>query len=236
MRYAILSDVHGRRKKLASVLAHTQALRIDRVISLGDIGREDCLALLLQARAQAVFGNYEVSGWRHLATEYRAWVRSWPPLLAEDGFLAVHAAPWWPAGLHTVEDFGAWLQNTGLPWRTLFPYLTDDDKLVYRALAELEAAGKMVLFHGHTHQQTIWCWGPDGHLHEVHASSVRVQVGHHYLVGVGSVGLPEDGAWSAYALYDSETDLIELMGLTPEASRTNDYVDPEPRNTRGPAR
>jgi len=87
MRYAILSDVHGRREKLASVLDDARSRGATQIISLGDVGWDSCLALLKRAGALAVFGNYEVSGWRRLGPEHRAWVQGWMPLLAEDGFL-----------------------------------------------------------------------------------------------------------------------------------------------------
>ena len=154
MRYAILSDVHGHRHKLEAVLADAQARDVDQVISLGDVGGDDCLALLRQAGAQAVFGNYEVSGWRRLQPEHRTWVRGWSPLLMADDFMAAHAVPWSPPGLTSVVDFGDWLKRTGRSWRTLFPYLNEQRGTPWRALAELEDWRKPMLFHGHTHRQT----------------------------------------------------------------------------------
>ena len=213
MRYAILSDVHGRREKLAAVLDDARARGATQVVSLGDVGGDECLALLRQAGALAVFGNYEVSGWQRLQPEHQAWVRGWGPLLIEDSFLAVHAAPWWPEGLHTVEDFKAWLRTTGHSWRALFPYLTEDEDYLWQALAELEVAERTILFHGHTHQQTVWQWGPTGRLRSLRGRSVQVKAGHRYVVGVGSVGLPEDVAWATYTLYDSSTGRIELVRL-----------------------
>jgi predicted phosphodiesterase len=219
MRYAILSDVHRNRQKLEAVLADARRRNADRFISLGDIGGDGCLALLRQAGALAVFGNYEVSGWPQLAAGHRAWVQSWPPLLAEGDFLAVHAAPWWPAGLASVQDFAAWLKKTGQSWRTLFPYLTENEDYMWQALAELETAGKHVLFHGHTHRQAIWQRGPEGHLKPLCATEVQLQAGTHYLVGVGSVGLPEDGGWAAYTLYDARAGRIEQIHLDPCPAR-----------------
>ena len=216
MRYAILSDIHGHREKLEAALADARARGADRIISLGDVGGDECLSLLREAGASAVFGNYEVSGWqarsgaRRLAAHHRAWIYDWPPLWTEDGFLAVHAAPWWPQGLHTVEEFGAWLRETGQSWRTLFPYL-DTEERVWQALAELEAAGKAILFHGHTHQQSIWHWKPGERLRQAPVGELDVVAGYRYVVGVGSVGLPEDGGWAAYGLFDTghPTTLLE---------------------------
>ena len=220
MRYAILSDVHGRAPNLRAVLADVQARGAEQIVSLGDVGGDACLTLLRDSGAVAVFGNYEVSGWVRLEPEHRAWVRRWPPLLAMDGFLAVHAAPFWPEGLLTVEDFGGWLKRTGRSWRSVFPYLTEDDDHVWRAFAELEARDRAILFHGHTHQQTVWCWAPSGRTRPAQAATIHVEAGHRYIVGVGSVGLPDDGGWAAYALYDTDATRIELISLRPgSASR-----------------
>lgn len=213
MRYAILSDVHGRREKLASVLDDARSHGPAQVISLGDVGGDSCLALLKEVKALAVFGNYEVSGWPRVGREHQAWVRSWGPLLTEDGFLAVHAAPWWPQGLETVDDFGTWLDTAGRSWHDLFPYLTDDEDYLWQALAELEAAGKAILFHGHTHQQAVWQWGPTGRLRRLRGTEVQVKAGYRYVVGVGSVGLPEDAGWATYTRYDSTSGRIELVRL-----------------------
>ena len=217
MRYAILSDVHGRHLKLAAVLRDAQKRGAEQVISLGDVGGDDCLSLLRQAGAWAVFGNYEVSGWSRLRPEHRSWVQGWPPMLAGDSFLAVHAAPGWPEGLHTLEDFGQWLDTTGRGWRALFPYLGESEKILWRALAELESANKAILFHGHTHRQSIWRWGPAGRLRRMKATDVTLEAGCRYCVGVGSVGLPEDGAWAAYTLYDAGAARLQQVRLSPGA-------------------
>lgn len=213
MRYAILSDVHSQRQKLEMVLDDAKAQGADRVISLGDVGADDCLALLREVGALAVFGNYEVSGWRCLAPRHQAWVREWPARLAKDGFLAVHAVPWSPDGLQTVGDFGDWLKRTGRSWLSLFPYLTEDQDTLWKVLAELETSGKAILFHGHTHRTAIWVWGPDGRWLKARATTVKIRAGHYYVVGVGSVGFPEDGSWTAYALYDTAGAEIRLIRL-----------------------
>jgi predicted phosphodiesterase len=213
MRTAFIADVHSRREKLEAALADAQVRGADRIVSLGDVGDDDCVALLRRAGALAVFGNYEVSGWQRLSAENREWVQSWPPLLAGESFLAVHAAPWWPEGLATLEEFSAWQQRSRQSWRALFPYLNEDDDYIWQALAELETAGKALLFHGHTHLQVAWRCSPDGRLRRIHARAFDLQPDWRYLVGAGSVGLPQDGTGSAYALYDDAASRVELIAI-----------------------
>ncbi|MGD2039743.1 MAG: metallophosphoesterase family protein [Anaerolineae bacterium] len=213
MRYAIVSDVHNRSQKLQAVLADAQARQVDQILSLGDIGGPACLTMLRDAGAEAVFGNYEVSGWRRLPAGHRAWVRGWPPLWQGEDLIAVHAAPWWPEGLHTVTEFGAWLERTGSSWRTLFPYLDAGTDALWQAFAELEVVDKAILFHGHTHHQAVWRWLPSSRLKQVHAARFKIVSGSRYAVGVGSVGLPEDGSWAAYVVYDADARQIDLIRL-----------------------
>ena len=213
MRYAFLADIHGRVEKMQAVLRDAHERGATQIVSLGDVGGDECVALLRQAGAVAVLGNYEVSSWPHLAAENQAWVQGWPPLLAGVTFLAVHAAPWWPDGLRTLHEFAAWRQQPGRSWRALFPYLDADEDYLWQALAELEAADKAVLFHGHTHRQTVWRCGPAGRLQQARSATVRLQAEHRYLAGAGSVGMPEDGAWSEYLLYDEDEGQIALIRL-----------------------
>ncbi len=213
MQYAFLSDAHGRKHKLEAALADARARGAEQIVSLGDVGDDDCLALLREAGAVAVFGNDEVSGWKRFAAPNRDWVRSWPPLLAGPDFLAVHAAPWWPEGLSAIEHWTAWREQPGHSWQAIFPYLSEDEDYRWQALAELEKAGKGLLFHGHTHQQAAWRCTPGGRLLRTRGAALEIKPEHRYLVGVGSVGLPEDGAWCAYALYDEDGARVELIRL-----------------------
>ena len=45
MRYAVLSDVHGRHEKLAGVLTDIRSRGVQWITSLGDVGGDHCLTL-----------------------------------------------------------------------------------------------------------------------------------------------------------------------------------------------
>lgn len=213
MLYAFLSDIHGRLEKLEAALADARERGAEQIVCLGDVGGDECLARLRDASAVAVFGNYEVSGWQRLSPENRAWVQAWPPLLAGDSFLAVHAAPWWPEGLRSIADFTTWQQRSGSSWRALFPYLNEDPDYVWQALAELEKANATLLFHGHTHRQMVQRCGPEGRLRQVKTAALTTAPDHRYVIGVGSVGLPDESGWSRYALYDEAAGRVELIRM-----------------------
>jgi predicted phosphodiesterase len=213
MRYAILSDIHGHQLALERVLADANLHAVGAVLCLGDVGSDACLDRLREAGAKMVFGNWEVSQWGHLREDNRAWVKNLPPMLAGHAFLAVHAAPWWPKGLSNVEDFMTHILRQGVGWRALFPYLDEDEEAFWRALAELEEADRRILFHGHTHVQMARRLGPINHVTALRGLTFALDRRARYVVGVGSVGRPEDGPAPKYVLYDDELATVRLRAL-----------------------
>lgn len=213
MRYAILSDIHGNPLALERVLADAKRQGAETILCLGDVGSGDCLDRLRQVGAELIFGNWEVSQWSYLRQDNRAWVRDLPPMLVSDSFLAVHAVPWWPEGLSNVEDFLDYVLQRGVKWRVLFPYLDHDKDALWQAVAELENAKRRVLFHGHTHVQMAHRAGPTGRLVKLCQPEFILDRRARYVVGVGSVGRPEDDPAPKYVLYDDETASVRLRSL-----------------------
>jgi predicted phosphodiesterase len=205
---AIVSDVHGRGDRLARVLADARGQAATRILALGDIGGAGALELLRNADADCVFGNWEASGLRGLPAPYRGWVARWPAQIRLDSFWAGHASPVWPAGLG-IADVVNHLRAANIHWTGLFPSLQRSSDARWAAFAELDAAGIGLFFHGHTHIQEAWRWrpgsAPDSAPARVSGQGELVcEPGDRWLVGVGSVGDPHDGAGACYALYDSD--------------------------------
>ena len=75
---------------------------------------------------------------------------------------------------------------------------------------ELDAAHVPVFFHGHTHTQEAWHWPSGGTALHIpgQVGELMLDPGDRWLVGVGSVGEPHDGAGAGYALYDTGTFLL----------------------------
>ncbi|MDY7040520.1 MAG: metallophosphoesterase family protein [Chloroflexota bacterium] len=210
MRYAILSDIHGKLGPLEAALADAQQLGAETFISLGDVGSDACFDLLRSVEAIGVFGNWEVSRWRELSTPNQLFVLSLTPIFVGDDFLATHAAPWWPEGSRTVVDIMDYMLARGIKWRELFPYLDEDEAARWQALAELENRDKQVLFHGHTHHREVWRIGPTGRMVRLTRREITLNARAHYLVGVGSLARPEKGGTAGYALFDDVTRTVEM--------------------------
>ena len=209
---AILSDVHGNTAALKAVLADARRRGARRFLCLGDVGGSECLDLLAEVNATCVFGNWEVSGWHRYAARHQAWVRSWPPMWVEERWVAVHASPDWPKEVESVEAAQMYRRRHGVSWLVLFPALDRDIEARWRALAALEAMDAVVAFHGHTHVQMVWRWGPDRRLVRLRDEDIRLVDGCRYLIGVGSVGEPRDGEGACYALW-SPRDRVRLLRI-----------------------
>ena len=188
-----------------------------RIISLGDVGSDDACAMLRIAGAIGVFGNWEVSGLNRLASENRAFVSQWPAVWDEPPFLAAHAVPYLPAGLAGPAEVARYMRKEGAGWRDLFPYVTEDADALWRSFAELAQRGRRILFHGHTHIQSGWRLDAEGRLRPLRGSrplaGERDDEAALFVVGVGSVGLPDDGDGIAYTWYDSDNDALEWVRL-----------------------
>lgn len=214
LRYAFIADVHGEVQRLSDVLATARREGAQRIVSLGDIGNDECYDLLREAGAVGTFGNYEVSGYRNLTSRNQAFVLALPPVYVADGFVAAHAVPSYPAGLFNVADFYEHRHRTGGGWRTIFRYPNEHDDSFWTIYAALLARNKDVLFHGHNHRQAVWqVEAGSQRVRRIAGSSIVLEPGSRYIVGAGSVGRPEDGPVPRYLLFDDEERRIELHGL-----------------------
>jgi predicted phosphodiesterase len=211
MRYAILADIHSHTERLAKVLDHAQSQQIDRYFCLGDVGIDACVSLMRQAKAATVFGNWEVSGWPQLSPDNQSWVLALPPILKEKTFWLSHAAPAWPESITSLADF--WQKRHTVSMTKLFPYLHFESEALWESIASLAAAGIPLMFHGHTHRQIVWRFTKENHLQKLSQRVIKLRPDDQLIVGVGSVGRPEDGPSPAYVVFDDEALQIELVRL-----------------------
>jgi predicted phosphodiesterase len=210
MRYAIFSDIHNHTTALSTVLSHASQQAIDHYFCLGDIGFDDCADLIRQANMPTVFGNWEVSNWRYFfSPTNQAWALNLPPIHKEAHFWLTHAAPLWPETLATLADLNAHLHDVSLA--QLFPYLHFESVGLWKTIVALTEANIPLMFHGHTHRQIAWRFTADNHLQKLPHQTITLRPGDTLVVGVGSVGRPEDGPGAAYVIYDDELRQIQMI-------------------------
>lgn len=209
MRYAIFSDIHNDAPALSAMLRHAESQQADAYFCLGDVGIDDCVDLVRRVDAPTVFGNWEVSGWRHLSAQNQEWVLDLPPIRCSDTFWLTHAAPLWPDTIATLADYQA--RRHAIPMYQLFPYLHFESDALWDTIAALGQAKMPLMFHGHTHRQIVWRFTADNHLQKLGHSIIALRPGDTLIVGVGSVGRPEDGPSAAYVIYDDAAQRIEMI-------------------------
>lgn len=215
MRTAIFADLHDNYAGLTTVLDDAAAQKVDRTIFLGDAGHTPRILAALQVRKlPCVYGNWEVSGLHRWNESLAAWVSAWPAVICENGAVYCHATPDMPTALATTAAAAAWMQP-GMSWSALFPRLHQNTDAVWNALAWMETAGATVAFHGHTHVQMVWVWElATNHLRSfTNVARVRLAPGTRTIIGVGSAGVPEDGPWPRYAIYDDAGATVLLRTL-----------------------
>ena len=209
MRYAIFSDIHNNTSALQIMLTHAHTQQIDRYYCLGDVGIDECVTPVRDIGASTVFGNWEVSGWRYLSPDNQAWVLNLPPMRQTDSFWLTHAAPFWPDEIKTLADYQA--KRHTISASRLFPYLHFESDSLWNTFATLNQAQIPLLFHGHTHRQIAWRFTEDNHLQRLTHPTVALRASDTLVVGVGSVGRPEDGPGAAYVIYDDELGQVEFI-------------------------
>ncbi len=218
VRWLIVSDIHDNRQAWERLVAHLPALAPDRLVCLGDVGRDPVILEDLRRReALCVCGNWEVSGFRHLPAPWAGWVSRWPLCHRHGPLLFCHASPDLPAEARDARAAAALMAARGLHWSQLFPRLHRDEQARWQALAAMEALDLRLVFHGHTHVQEVWGW-KGVRLQRIAGPTFRVEAGsshrpNRYLVGVGSLGAPLDGPEPRFVLYDEGTATVHLERL-----------------------
>jgi len=211
MRYAIFSDIHDNLQALKAVLHHASQKQVDSYFCLGDIGdlgKDRCVTIIREMNIATVFGNWEVFVWHHFTPENQQWALNLPPILKQDHFWLTHAAPLWPQNVQTLEEL-----DPKYFWETrshLFPYLHYESAHLWQTFKKLNEAQIPVLFHGHTHIQMGWRKRND-HVKKITGPVIALSDNDAVIIGVGSVGRPEDSPRPSYVIYDNQTETVEMV-------------------------
>jgi predicted phosphodiesterase len=223
MRYGIFGDIHSNLEGLEAVLADMEQQKITQTVCLGDIvgynaNPSECLELVRTLGCPVVKGNHdeEASEERDIAhfndmasssmeysrnqlsEEQKQFLRSLPMQRAIGNFTVVHA---------TLDGPPTWTYVFNLP--------EAEQSFVYQRTS--------VCFHGHTHVPKVFV--KDSKVHEFLYRKIELKPGKSYFVNVGSVGQPRDGDWrSAYAIYDTDTQTIELRRVPYDIARAQQKI------------
>ena len=224
MKIAVFADIHDNAAALDAVLRDAARQGADHLVCLGDVGHDARLFdRLHEADIACTFGNWEVSGLARMAAARQAWVGAWPACIRLGDAILCHATPDMPADAATTRA-AAVRMRSGTSWTTLFPRLDSNENAVWQALAALEETNMRVAFHGHTHVQKIWSWsGAAGNTRRLAAVTLPAatlvlepgtnDAASRYIVGVGSIGQPQDGPTGGYALWDRSRMTVTLRRL-----------------------
>lgn len=225
VRTAIITDIHGNREALESVLADMEQRAVDRVVCLGDIvgyGPDpgwcvDRMMALAQAGAVIVKGNHDEAVANPSAamniTARRAidWTR---PLLsdAQKGFLA---------GLPLTHRAGDVLYvhasaNSPQDWI----YVTDTS----RAAGSFSVSDARVILVGHRHVPDLMSRSIDGRITQqrhVVGRPMPLLRTRRWLAVIGAVGQPRDGvAKAGYAILDEAANELSFLRVGYDVAKT----------------
>jgi predicted phosphodiesterase len=234
LRYLILSDIHGNREALDSVIRDARG-KYDRAVCCGDLcdyGPDSNYAIDWARKnlAAVVRGNHDriCSGldtaeqfteiaqasafWtmEHLKPANRTYLRELPqgPRIVDNSLVLVHGSP---------RDEDEYL-TTMKEISEVFSFLGVNAGRDYAGSGvPADATRTLPIFFGHTHMQGVFVRaagrtrGVSSPLIPTAETLVELDPGAAYLVNPGSVGQPRDGdSRAAYAIFDSEAQEVAL--------------------------
>ncbi|MCL2011179.1 MAG: metallophosphatase family protein [Cystobacterineae bacterium] len=214
MRIGILSDIHSNVEALVAVLRKAEELKIDRIISLGDVvgygaSPEECCHLIRSNTELALLGNHDaaVVGRMDYSYYYGAarQVLDWTAtVLSEDNFRWLSSLPY---TYRYGEDI---LYSHGAPFEPqAYEYVFSAEQIKH-LLSETLALPRLS-FVGHSHLCKVFrvC---DGEVEERHETVFELEPAAHYLISVGSVGQPRDyDNRSCFVVLDEAAQRIEFI-------------------------
>lgn len=226
MKYAILSDVHSNLEALGSVLQEIERDCPDRKIFLGDAvgygpdpnGVVEPLAAYCDV---CLAGNHDWAalGWTD--------IQYFNPY-AQEAIL-------WTQKVLTPTNW-ARLKGLRLEWTEgdlRGTHATPKEPDQWHYLFTLSEAGRnfrcfteKLCFIGHSHVPLFLERDPSGTIHIYpKGEALTLREGYRYIINVGSVGQPRDGDPRAcYALYDSETQAIQLKRVAYDIARVQEKM------------
>lgn len=219
MRYAIISDIHGNREALDTVLAEIDSRSCDEMICLGDIVgygaepgycvekvRELCKIVVAGNHDYAALGKINIDYFNPHARQATLWTRN---QLAEDQKQYLADLP-----LSVVLE-SCTVVHGSLDSPELFDYIQTS----YDAYLTMEKLTNRVCFIGHSHVPITFL------MDEVITYTLDTQIDltsfQKAIVNVGSVGQPRDNnPLACYAIYDDTALTVEVIRVPYDIERS----------------
>lgn len=205
MRIAVIADIHANYEALQAVLDRIAALKVSKIICLGDIvgygaNPNECVDIVRDKKIKCVMGNHdacaagleEPDGFNPQAKSALFWTRE---NLKEEKGLFLMTLP----RKHHVHDFHLFHGSID----NLHSYIMckNDAAETFRVLSELPG-GLGIGFFGHTHIKMVFSLGKAG-VEIEETLELTLSPDKRYLINPGSVGQPRDGdPRAAFMVYD----------------------------------
>jgi len=214
MRIGIFSDVHSNLEALVAVLKKAEEMKVDRLISLGDVvgygaSPEECCHLVRSHTELTLLGNHDaaVVGRMDYSYYYGAarHVLDWTAeRLSEDNFKWLSSLP------YTYRYGDSILCSHGAPFEPqAYEYVFSADQLGH-LLSEALVLPRLS-FVGHSHLCKVFRM-LDGEVTELHEKAFELEATARYLISVGSVGQPRDyDNRSCFVVLDEAAEHVEFV-------------------------
>lgn len=219
MRYAIISDIHGNREALDTVLGEIAQQSCDEIVCLGDIVgygaepgycvdkiREICKIVVAGNHDYAALGKINIDYFNPHARQATLWTRN---QLSEDQKQYLADLP-----LSVILDTCTVVHGS-LDSPELFDYIQTS----YDAYLTMEKLTNRICFIGHSHVPITFL------MDEVitYTLDPKIDLSRYQkaIVNVGSVGQPRDNNPDAcYAIYDEEALTVEVIRVSYDFERS----------------
>ena len=213
MRYAILGDIHANESALEAVLKDVANIRVDQILSLGDVvgygaSPRAVIARLHEVNALVIRGNHD-----------EACCGLLEPAFFNPG---ARAAAIWTKGLLTSKE-QAWLSSLPLTLdldECSLAHGTYDHPQEFRYLTSVESAQgslatmpRPICFVGHTHLPVVVAQTDQAPETSAHTTAPRLRLSNirRAVINPGSVGQPRDeNPHAAWGLFAPDEALYEL--------------------------
>lgn len=213
MRIAIISDIHSNIEALTEVMRVIDRLKVDRVVSLGDVvgygaSPNACCDVVRTHAEVTLLGNHDaaVSGRMDYSFYYDA---------------ARHALDW--SASMVSEENHAWLRSLPFTYRigdVGFSHGSPIEPRAYEYIFAIEQARELtpfaldlpeVTFIGHSHLCKAFALG-NGEVNDVVSQKFGVRKGYKYIISVGSVGQPRDyDNRACFVIYDTQSRTVDYL-------------------------